>query len=364
MNSVTGWVYWREAPGDRPRWRFGTVTGLQSGLSFAEADAPPGERGPWILPGMVDVHNHLSIGPSGPDDDEEALQSAGLEIASGVLALREMGNPVPGRAIPGGVPFPKLVGAGQHIARPMRYLPRLAIEVANPSDLPTVVAEQAALGEGWVKLVGDWIDRSQGADSDLDPLWELPELRDAVAAAHEGGARVAVHTFGAKAIPDLLEAGIDSIEHGTGMNREQLQEAAFRGIPVTPTLGQAELFPTFAKAAQKYPVYAKTMTDLFERKEQWWEDLMDSGVQLLPGTDAGGYQPHGELVRELTRWQDMGLDATSVVDFATWQARDFLGFAALEPGSPADFLVLEEDPTVDLGTLSAPQRIFLDGAEV
>ena len=364
MNTVSGWVYWRDAPGQRPSWQYGSVRDDGNGLEFTESSPVGNSQHFWIIPGLVDVHNHLSIGPTGPEDDASALASAQSEIASGVLAIREMGNPVPGRIVPSGVPFPKMTGAGQHIARPKRYLPGLSLDVEDPADLPTAVAQQAALGEGWVKLVGDWIDRSNGAESDLDPLWELAELREAVDAAHQGGARVAVHTFGSKAIPDLLEAGVDSIEHGSGMNRDQLQEAARKGIPVTPTLGQVELFPTFAAAAKRYPVYAQTMMDLYDRRESWWEDLLDSGVQILPGTDAGGYQPHAELVRELERWQAWGMDATSVLDFATWQARDFLGFQALEPGAPADFLVLREDPTVDLTTLDNPQRIFLDGVEM
>lgn len=361
MKPAVGWVQWRDLPGEAPTWQFGRLEDSDTGLAFVPQE-PRASTSRWILPGLVDVHNHLSIGERGGVEDDAALVSAGEEIRSGVLALREMGNPTPGRNLGGtGQNLPRLVGAGKHIARPKRYLPNLAIEVEDPADLPVVVAEQAQLGEGWVKLVGDWIDRSAGASADLEPLWQLPELKDAVAAAHENGARVAVHTFGSKAVGDLIEAGVDSIEHGTGLTYEQAQEVAARGIPVTPTLGQVELFPDFAAAAHKYPVYANTMMGLYQNRRDWWDGLLEANVHLLPGTDAGGYQPHGQMQAELLRWQDWDLDATSIVDFATWKARDFLGFDSLSAGAPADLLILKSDPTLDVSVLKHPERIVLDG---
>ncbi len=366
MNPLLGWVYWRDASGQAPAWRFGTITARGGGpLQFEPKQRTDSIRDSWIVPGLVDVHNHLSIGAHGPEEDLAASANALTELQSGVLALREMGSPVPARDLESqGNPLPKMVGAGRHIARRKRYLPGLAIELDEPGQLPEVVAEQARTGSGWVKLVGDWIDRSGGADSDLQPLWDLSVLRDAVSAAHENGARVAVHTFGSKAIEDMLEANVDSIEHGSGMSKDECLEAARRGIPVTPTLGQLELFPEFAAAAHRYPVYAKTMDDLYANRHEWWQNLVDSGVQLLPGTDAGGYQPHGQLAKELYRWREYGLDESAILDFATWRARDFLGFSALEPGAPADLVVYDENPASDLSTLQRPVRVVLDGNEL
>lgn len=364
MRPVTGWVYWQEREQAEPTWKFGTLSELDGALSFEERAARTGDQY-WITPGLVDTHNHLSIGETGVEPDTVAIENAAREVAAGVLAIREMGNPAQDRVVTGaGWRFPRMVGAGRHIARPKRYLPGLAIEIEDPSDLPLVVEQQAILGTGWVKLVGDWIDRSGGAEADLDPLWGLSELKEAVGAAHELGARVAVHTFGTKALGDLLEAGVDSIEHGSGMLREHAQEAAAKGIPVTPTLGQVELFPDFAAGAHRYPVYAKTMMRLFENRHDWFATLQEESVQLLPGTDAGGYQPHAQVYPELLRWQEAGMDASTIVELATWKAREFLGFPSLKPGDPADFLVLDRDPTLDLHALGSPRRIVLGGKVV
>lgn len=343
---ITGWVLWRDSAEQPAQFRWGT---LRQGLSF-EASGAPG-NGPWITPGMVDVHAHLGIGADGIVGAEGARSAASATLMSGVTAIREPGSPTePVAATPLTV-----IRAGRHIARPKRYLPGLAIEVENPLDLAQVVAEQAQAGNGWVKLVADWIDRSNGANSDLDPLWETAALTDAVSAAHENGARVAVHAFSRAAVEGLLEARVDSIEHGSGLTFDHALEAARLGIAVTPTLGQVELFPDFAATAgRKYPRYAQTMMELYEGRHTWFQSLLDSGVQLLPGTDAGGYQPHGQIRTELQRWANYGMEKSAIIDQATWRARDFLGLPSLYPGAPADFVVFDNEPV--LGT---PSRIII-----
>ena len=73
---------------------------------------------------------------------------------------------------------------------------------------------QAARGDGWVKLVGDWIDREVG---DLARCGRSEAARAAIDRAHELGCRVTAHVFGEQALDELVEAGIDGIEHGTGL---------------------------------------------------------------------------------------------------------------------------------------------------
>lgn len=89
-----------------------------------------------------------------------------------------------------------------------------------------------------------------------------------------------------------------------------------------------------------------------------------AGVQLLPGTDAGGYQQHGALPQELFRWQDAGLPAAEILDLATWRARDYLGLPVLTEGAPADLVVYQEDPRQDLRQLLAPKAVVLSGQVV
>ena len=65
--------------------------------------------------------------------------------------------------------LPRLIRAGRHLARPRRYLRGLGLDV-EPAELPSAAAEQARLGDGWVKIVADWIDRDRG---DLPPPGRL-----------------------------------------------------------------------------------------------------------------------------------------------------------------------------------------------
>jgi hypothetical protein len=85
----------------------------------------------------------------------------------------------------------------------------------EPDQLVAEVERQAARGDGWIKLVGDWIDRELG---DLAPLWPPAVAAAAIARAHELGCRVTAHVFGEEAVEELVDAGIDGIEHGTGMS--------------------------------------------------------------------------------------------------------------------------------------------------
>lgn len=320
----------------------------------------------WAVPGLVDVHCHIGISPEeGPATRAEQEEQALADRDSGVLAVRDCGVPVDNSWVKERHDLPRLVRAGRHIARPRRYMRGLAVELEDPRRLPAEIVRQAAVGDGWVKIVGDWIDRSAGADSDLDPLWPREVLVDAVAAAHDAGARVAVHCFSHAAVDDLLEARVDDIEHGTGMDDDQMAEAAARGVTVTPTLLQIELFGDFAdQAGSRYPRYATTMRAMYEDRRGHTERLFDSGVRLLPGTDSGGYQRHGSIARELDLWVRAGASPARVLDLATWRARDTLGLPSLSPGAPADLVVFDADPRRDPSALAHPSAVVLRGEVV
>ena len=142
--------------------------------------------------------------------------------------------------------MPRIIRAGRHLARPKRYIPGLPIDIEDESQLPDAVAEQARRGDGWVKLVGDWIDRGIG---DLAPLWSDDVLTAAIDAAHAQGARVTAHVFGEDALPGLIKAGIDCIEHGTGLTDDIIELMLEHGTALVPTLINVENFPGIADAA-------------------------------------------------------------------------------------------------------------------
>lgn len=326
---------------------------------------PPGAAAQvagYVVPGLVDAHCHIGLADAGATDLAAAEAHAVADRDTGVLLIREPGNVMDTHWTEPRADLPRIIRAGRHIARLGRYLRGFAVDVADPGGLPAEMARQARAGDGWVKIVADWIDRSMGADAVVAPLWPAEVLRDGIAAAHEAGARVMAHAFSHAAITPLLDAGVDSIEHGTGMDADHIAEAAARGIPVTPTLLQVENFAAFAAAAGgKYPAYAAQMQEMYDRREAQIRAFWEAGIQLLPGSDAGGAIEHGRLPEELALWQRAGIPSAETVAFASWRARAFLGRPSLEESAPADLVVYRDDPRVDVAVLWQPAAVMLAG---
>ncbi|MEN5073932.1 amidohydrolase family protein [Isoptericola cucumis] len=316
----------------------------------------------WVLPGLVDVHCHVGLDAGGAVDQEAAVAQALTDRDSGVLLVRDAGSPLDTRWVHDRADLPRLVRAGRHLARPRRYLRHFGLELDDVADLPGAARTQARDSDGWVKLVGDWIDREAG---DLGPLWPRDVLADAVAAAHAEAARVTVHAFSEEVVGDLLAAGVDGIEHGTGIPAELMDEVAARGIPVTPTLLQVARFEEIAGQADgRYPRYAERMRRMHARRHEQVRALYDAGVPLLVGTDAGGTLGHGRVADECAELVAAGIPAPDVVAMASWRAREFLGFGDVVDGSSADLVVYPADPREDIEVLRHPTAVVLRGQVV
>jgi imidazolonepropionase-like amidohydrolase len=316
----------------------------------------------WALPGLVDVHAHVGLGPDGAVSLAEAEAQAVRQRRAGVLLVRDAGSPLDTTPFDNRPDLPRIVRAGHHLARPKRYVRGFADELADVTELPAAVTREARRGGGWVKLVGDWIDRDLGPDADLTPLWPDDVLAEAVAAAHSEAARVTVHTFSSEAVPGLLAAGVDGIEHGTGIPEDMMPTLAERGIPVTPTLLQIGEFETFAAQADgRYPRFAARMRELHANRYAQVRALHEAGVPLLVGTDAGGLREHGMIAAECAELVAAGVPAADVVAAASWRARHFLGLGQLVEGSSADLVVYPADPREDVAVLAHPSAIVLRG---
>jgi imidazolonepropionase-like amidohydrolase len=212
-----------------------------------------------------------------------------------------------------------------------------------------------------VKLVGDWIDRGAG---DLAPLWPDDLLAAAIDTAHRAGARVTAHVFGAAAIPGLVRAGIDCIEHGTGLTDDLIAEMAARGTALVPTLINVETFPAIADQARKYPSYAAHMRQLHAGAGDMVRRAVEAGVPVYAGTDAGGGIDHGRIADEVIALHRAGMSAADALGAASWAARDWLGRPGLEPGARADLVVYRSDPRADLSVLHEPALVMLRGRPV
>jgi imidazolonepropionase-like amidohydrolase len=325
------------------------------------ADAQTVATGISLMPGLVDAHCHVGLERHGAVPEDRAEEHALAERSAGALLLRDAGSAADTRWMDERADLPKIIRAGRHIARPKRYLRNYGAEV-EPHELVAEVERQATRGDGWVKLVGDWIDRDVG---DLTPLWPTDVAAAAISRAHELGCRVTAHVFGEQAASELVAAGIDGIEHGTGIDDATIVLMAEHQVALVPTMVQLDNFEMYAQSGEdKYPSYAKHMRALYASRLERFSKALDAGVPIYAGTDAGGFLPHGLVGKEMA-----ALGQFSSPDHAlgagSWRARAWLGHPSrLTDGVPADLVVFEADPRLDLEVLSAPRQVILRGTRV
>ena len=316
----------------------------------------------WVVPGLVDAHCHLGLNDDGGTSDEEAEQQALDDRDAGALLVRDAGSATDTSWMHEREDLPRLVRAGRHIARTRRYIRNYAHEV-EPDELAAYVAQEAQRGDGWVKLVGDWISRETG---DLAPSFAPEEFATAIAVAHEHGAKVTAHCFGAAVLPGLIEAGIDCIEHGTGLTTDLVELMVAHDTALVPTVMQTDKFPEYAEAgAEKFPVYSATMTDLYARRREALMTAYEAGVRLYAGSDGGGVRKHGNIAGEVKAMADLGMSSEAALGAASWRAREWLGWnPTLEEGAPADLVVYDANPIDDLSVLARPALVVLRGRVV
>ncbi|MGN6754357.1 MAG: amidohydrolase family protein [Intrasporangium sp.] len=315
----------------------------------------------WVLPGLVDAHCHIGLGPHGEVPREVALEQALTDRDHGALLIRDAGQPGDTRWVDDREDLPKIIRAGRHIARTRRYMRNFAHEVEE-DELEQYVRLEAHRGDGWVKLVGDWIDREVG---DLTPSWSQEAFAMAIRAAHEEGVCVTAHCFGEQSLRDLAAAGIDCIEHATGLQEDSIDTFAAQGIAIVPTLVNIAQFPQIAAPAkEKFPAYHRHMLDLHERRHATVGAAHEAGVPIYVGTDAGGSLPHGLVAQEMAELTKAGMSTLEVLGAATWGARQWLGRPGIEEGEDGDIVVYGADPREDITVVADPKGIVLRGRVV
>lgn len=318
-------------------------------------------RNAWLMPGLVDAHCHVGLGAHGAVDRMTAEIQAATDRDFGTLLIRDAGSPIDTHWIDDRHDLPRIIRAGRHVARTARYIRNYAVEI-EPADLIAEVERQARRGDGWVKLVGDWIDRDAG---DLGPLWPAEVAAAAIERAHALGARVTAHCFGEESVHQLVRAGIDGIEHGTGLDADTIEVMASRGVALVPTMINLENFPGFAAAGEaKFPGYAAHMRALHARRFETIGAAVEAGVPVFAGTDAGGTLSHGIIASEIDLLAKVG-GAEFALGAASWRARRWLGAPdALADGAWADLVVYDDDPRRRLGVVAAPALVILRGRVV
>src|SRR5438067_1479271 len=167
---------------------------------------------------------------------------------------------------------------------------------------------------------------------------------------------VALHCHGDQAAREAIEAGVDSIEHGSFMKPETLTRMKNKGVFLTPTLmatewvmSKLENYPPALQAKAKAAAAARS--DMFR-------NAVKLGVRISFGTDAAVF-PHGQNAKEFKLMVDLGMTPTDALKSATASDAELFGIAqktgALEKGKLADIIAIPGDPLTDI---TATERVF------
>jgi imidazolonepropionase-like amidohydrolase len=340
-----------------------------------------------VLPGLMDVHTHLTMNPDF-DPFREVTSTSAKEAINGVVNAR--------KTLMAGFTTVRNVGAGGFVDVDLRDAVNSG-EVAGPHMLvsgPAMgitgghcddnllparyhsvgdgvadgiaqvqhkVRENIKYGADVIKICATGGVLSKGDDPQASQ-YTLEEMQAIVADAHRLGRKVAAHAHGAQGILWASEAGVDSIEHGSYIDDAAIAMMKKHGTYLVPTLYledwqiQNGHLPAF---------YHQKMVDVSAVAKQNIKHAMQSGVKIALGTDSAVY-PHGLNAHELDVYvNQLGMAPLVALQTATINAADLLGWTAktgtLEPGKWADIIAVDKNPIDDIRTLQDVKFVMKSG---
>ncbi len=340
-----------------------------------------------LIPGLMDCHEHFA-GDGGPDNTPRnrsdtpegyalmVISNAKRALMSGVTSARDVGSPygvtirIAQETASGSVLGPRIVASGEWLSFPnTTWVPgvgsRLSRRVETMEDLVIAIQEQVEMGAGLIKV------GANGRHPNGEYYGSLgPEVLDAaVRTAHSGGLKIAAHCIGFEASRQAVEAGIDSIEHGTHLEDETVQLMAQKGTFLVPTLSTWDIRERMDRSDG---ASRDQVNDNEERKENSlssFKRALDAGVNIATGTDAGGSPVrHGFVAREIELMVQSGMSPKQALESSTRVAADLLGIAdqtgIIEVGKRADMVLIDGDPLSDPSALRNVWAVFLGGRRV
>ncbi|KPI16983.1 amidohydrolase [Actinobacteria bacterium OK074] len=338
--------------------------------------------GASLLPGLIEGHTHLAL-DAGPDPMGALARRLGAGEYEGVLALmranaarmaasgittaRDLGAPAHLEHIlrqeidDGRSPGPHLVGSGIPLTTPGGHCAVMGGACDSDEAVADLVRRNRGQGAQWMKIMvtGGFLT---AASSPFHSQFSAQRLRYAVRAAHDAGLMVAAHAHGTQGIVRAVEAGVDSVEHGTWMtpdgfrvDRDTVALMAERQVALSTTVNHRA-----RGATGRLP---------WEQRLEQLQVMRAAGVSLVVSTDSGiGGTPHDSLSRALDLYRDLGLSALEVIETATGGTANALGLGGvtgrIAPGLRADLVAVPGDPRTDLALLHRPLLVMVAGRTV
>ena len=347
------------------------------------------------LPGLIDSHTHLTIQSSRTayvdkfhwnvaDYVIRSTVYARRTLLAGFTTVRNVGDSVNESASlrdainAGIVPGPRIFTAGRPIgstgghADPFNgYRSDLNKDLGaadgiinSPEDAVKAVREHYKLGDNLIKIMPSGGVLDEGASGDNSQM-TLEEIKAIVAIAHDYGFTVAAHAHGAEAIRRAVIAGVDSIEHGTFMNVEDMKLMVEHGTYYVPTIIAGEFAAKQAKVPGYYPpVIAAKAAAIGPVTQQTAGRAYKAHVKIAFGTDAGVY-PHGENAHEFELMVEAGIPPMYAIQAATVNAAQLLkqdkDLGVVSAGKIADVIAVPGNPIDDISLMKRVSFVMKDG---
>ncbi|MGA7962760.1 MAG: amidohydrolase family protein [Candidatus Acidiferrales bacterium] len=342
-----------------------------------------------VLPGLIDCHTHLTMTPydSGPAGmrksyPRQALigaRNARMTLEAGFTTVRNVGADgysdiaLRDAINAGDVPGPRMLASGPPLSitgghADNNYLaPQYNWSddgVADGVDGVTrKVREDIKYGADVIKFMATGGVLSEG-DNPALAQYSPEEMKAIVDTAHGLGRKVAAHAHGATGIKYAVLAGVDSIEHGSYINDEDIQLMKEHGTYLVPTVYLEDWLMENVQTLGLTPNMIEKAKIVLPIAQEHLSHAFKSGVKIAFGTDAAVY-PHGLNAHEFGKMVSMGMTPLQSIQAATVNAADLIGWTdrvgAIEPGKLADIIAVQGDPLADVHVLENVHFVMKGG---